>query len=258
MDQVALDLSAALKDRVGGFFHNTRDIAGVTCRVCSGPGSPLCGPCREQQVAFGDQLADRVLTLAYATGNAPQYHQSAFHMRAYKQPGAPSEKARDDLALMVVAASYIHGRCVGAASPAPWNAVTFIPSVTRPGPTHPVADLARRVYGLAPDRRFLLDLGPTATDPSRSVRRDTFRVSEQWSAHVRGAHVLVVDDTWTTGSKAQSAALAVRAAGAAFVTVLCVARWCRYDWPDHRALLALCPEPYDASICPVTRGLCAA
>lgn len=65
-----------------------------------------------------------------------------------------------------------------------------------------------------------------------------------------------MDDTWTTGSKAQSAALAVRTAGARYVTLLCVARWCKHDWDDHRALLDRFTDPYDAAMCPVTGGPC--
>lgn len=42
-------------------------------------------------------------------------------------------------------------------------------------------------------------------------------------ARVSG-HVLVIEDSWITGSNAQSAAAAVHAAGASYVTLLAVAR----------------------------------
>ena len=73
---------------------------------------------------------------------------------------------------------------------------------------------------------------------------------------VEGRHVLLLDDTWTTGSKLQSAAVALRQAGAAAVTGLCVARWCRWDWPDHAALLDDLDVPYDPLLCPATDGTC--
>ncbi|MBB5072487.1 hypothetical protein BJ969_005575 [Saccharopolyspora gloriosae] len=38
-------------------------------------------------------------------------------------------------------------------------------------------------------------------------------------------HVLLLDDTWTTGGNAQSAATALREAGASAVTILTLARW---------------------------------
>lgn len=69
-------------------------------------------------------------------------------------------------------------------------------------------------------------------------------------------HVLVVDDTWGSGNKAQSAALALKAAGATCVTVLCATRWLRYDWADHRELIESLVEPYDAMRCPVSGDVC--
>ena len=47
----------------------------------------------------------------------------------------------------------------------------------------------------------------------RRVRADKFAVNS--SSEVADRHVLVLDDVWTTGSNAQSAALAMRRAGAA-------------------------------------------
>jgi hypothetical protein len=250
------ELRQALQGRVGGFFRNTRAIRGMTCAVCSGPATGTrCPQCADQRSHFGDALADRVLTLTYVRANAPRLHQSAYTMKAYKRV-PPSTKAADDLGLMVTAATLIHGDCATRAAGSPWSAVTFVPSVHRPGREHPAAGLARRAVGLSPAQRFPLSLGEHAGDDARTVRSDRFTVDSHWTDRVRGQHVLVVDDTWTSGSKAQSAALAVRAAGATQVTLLCIARWCRQDWPDHRALLDACTEPYDATVCPVTRGEC--
>ena len=91
-----------------------------------------------------------------------------------------------------------------------------------------------------------------AADPDREPRDDRFLVAEQDRAVVDGRHVLVVEDTWVVGGKSQSAAVAIKQAGAARVTVLCAARWLRSDWDDHRALIGRVTEPYDAWRCPVT------
>jgi hypothetical protein len=66
----------------------------------------------------------------------------------------------------------------------------------------------------------------------------------------------VVDDTWVSGDKAQSAALALKAAGAARVTIFSAARWLRYDWSDHRQLIDNLVPPYNPRCCPVTGGAC--
>ena len=196
-----------------------------------------------------------MLTLTYVRGNAPGYDQSAHTVRAHKQI-PPSTKNAEDMALMILVAMYLHRGCVTRVAGRPWSAVTFIPSVSRPGPEHPTAQLARHVAGHTDRQRFRLDLGPGATDQERSVTRDRFVVSDSYAPRVAGRHVLLVDYTWTSGSKTQSAALAVRVGGAEIVTVLCVARWCRHDWPDHRALLDSCTAPYDATICPLTGTNC--
>ena len=41
---------------------------------------------------------------------------------------------------------------------------------------------------------------------------------------VKGRHVLLIDDSWTTGNSIQSAAVALKRAGADYVTVYCIAR----------------------------------
>lgn len=245
-----------LRDRVGGFFHNARHEVGATCIVCACPTqNTRCWRCAPHDAEFGTQLADRVLILAYARGKAPSRHQSEHTLYAYKAT-TPSLKSLNDLKLMVMAATRLHSGCVARIAGRPWSAVTFVPSARRPGATHPVAQLARAVSRHTPSQRFLLDLGPSIAAEGRTVLADRFQVPSTASGLVRGSHALIVDDTWTSGSKAQSAALAVRQAGADIVTVLCVARWCRHDWPDHRALLDQCTIPYDAAVCPVTGGTC--
>lgn len=81
-----------------------------------------------------------------------------------------------------------------------------------------------------------------------------------------GAHVLLIDDTWTSGGHAQSAALAARAEGAAHVSVLVVARWIEPSWvllldgerkvDPETYLRGLSPGDYDPLVCPWTGGVC--
>lgn len=56
-----------------------------------------------------------------------------------------------------------------------------------------------------------------------AVRPDKFELRP--AGAVEGRHVLVLDDVWTTGSNTQSAALTLRHAGAAAVSVMVVGRW---------------------------------
>jgi adenine/guanine phosphoribosyltransferase-like PRPP-binding protein len=72
-----------------------------------------------------------------------------------------------------------------------------------------------------------------------------------------GQHMLILDDVWTTGSTAQSAALALRRAGAAPVSVMVVGRWLNPDRRGTADFIATRPHhDYDPDICPVTGGEC--
>jgi adenine/guanine phosphoribosyltransferase-like PRPP-binding protein len=71
------------------------------------------------------------------------------------------------------------------------------------------------------------------------------------------SHALVIDDTWTTGGHAQSAALALRAAGAGRVSVLVVARWLKEDYKNNRQFIAdLEGRDYNPAICRWTDARC--
>lgn len=158
---------------------------------------------------------------------------------------------------MILAGGLLHGRCI-AHEVDWWDTVTFVPSAARPGADHPAVDLARQVASLREDTaRILLDIGPGYADaPERVPHLDRFQLQPRYVDAVAGKHVLVVDDTWVSGDKAQSAALALKDAGASTVTLLCAARWLRYDWADHRAFIDTLREPYDATRCPVTGTNC--
>lgn len=260
-DPVARGLIDRLYADVGAFFCNSRRTAPQTCFVCTGPTAsandpPLCGQCRDARDGYGSSLADLVVPLAYAKGRMSPMHQSAHHVREYKAP-TPAPGCAQDLELMAGAATYLHGRCISAAVTT-WQAVTFVPSISRPGGDHPITGIARRVHSVYPARAKVgLAIGPGFDKPpTRAPRPDRFTVPEEYLPHVVNQHVLVVEDTWVSGDRAQSAALALKGAGAMCVTILCVTRWLRYDWPDHRELIDTLTDPYDATRCPVTGTTC--
>jgi hypothetical protein len=94
------------------------------------------------------------------------------------------------------------------------------------GPTHlAVVPTARGRPGPHPLRALVAEhlTGPWAdirARPGGQQVRD-LDPGRFWAAALPGARVLLIDDTWTTGSSAQSAAMALRSAGAdAVVTVV--------------------------------------
>lgn len=59
-------------------------------------------------------------------------------------------------------------------------------------------------------------------NPCGRPKDDHFTVT---SNNADGRHVLLIDDTWTSGGHALSATLALRASGADQISVLVLARW---------------------------------
>jgi predicted phosphoribosyltransferase len=64
-----------------------------------------------------------------------------------------------------------------------------------------------------------------------------------------GESVLLIDDTWTTGSNAQSAAAALKTTGAGSVAVLVIGRHIHEDYKQNAARLKELPRTFDWSTC---------
>jgi adenine/guanine phosphoribosyltransferase-like PRPP-binding protein len=65
-------------------------------------------------------------------------------------------------------------------------------------------------------------------------------------------HALVLDDTWTTGARAQSLAYALKKAGAASVAVVVLGRHIRPEHEPSRQLLRTIKDPlFDIATCAV-------
>ena len=119
----------------------------------------------------------------------------------------------------------------------------MVPSgVGRPGP-HPLLALA------AP--RLGLPLCPLAVRPGRQGRDLDIHRFEA-GRFQPGCGVLLLDDTWVSGASAQSAAAALKLAGAARVALVVLGR--HVNPADPRAASfagALAPGPYDPAACAV-------
>lgn len=261
--EIRWEIRKAVRQRVGGYFRNVRyQPLGEHCRVCGvpplDPQADICGSCSEQIVEYGDRLASQVCILTYVKGHQPGgIHQSAWTVRGYKRRPDPVAKFAEVMGEMIATSTLLHGACMSAQY-GPWAVVTFVPSANSPGRDHPAAGLARRVAinNDPHQNRMILGLGPGISLGGRTVRGDRFLVPEIFRERIQQQHVLVVEDTWLTGSKVQSAAVTLKDAGAAHVTALCVARWCDYTWTAHKTMLDGLNDPYDAAICPVTGTHC--
>ncbi|MBE1533438.1 hypothetical protein [Actinomadura algeriensis] len=173
--------------------------------------------------------------------------QSGYVMRGYKRV-PPVEEHRRVVAMLALLALRGHAACPSVLAQAPvthWAAVPSLPP--KPG-KHPFRQI---VAGAAPGEEAPLRARASVAEP-RGINGEHFVVGTLLPA---GSHVLLMDDTWVKGGHAQSAALALRAAGAQEVSVLVVARWINERFAENAEFLRSLPD-YDPEVCPWTGAGC--
>jgi predicted amidophosphoribosyltransferase len=244
-EQAITQLRTALGSPAGGCFLNAVRGGRFTCGTCAIPADRFeyCLTC--QKYSKRADLADQVAMLTYAVAG----ERSGDMLRGYKAAESPDEH-RVIVSVLIQLALSIHVTCPGALAGSPvshWATVPSLPS--KPG-EHALRTI---VTAIAPGRELRLQAAEKARRP-RSVSAGHF---EAESALPGGGHVLLLDDTWTTGGHAQSAALALKKAGADRVSLLVVARWIKRDFGDNGWFLGkLERQAYDPAICPWTGGAC--
>jgi hypothetical protein len=210
------------------------------CTTCCGGSDPrftICPSCRDVCRQLGGILFP-VVPIALTTVDRPLHRA----LCRYKTncPSAPVDARR----LSGIWSAFVenHMECV---APAGIDTVLVVPSLGGRHPIrHPLADLLVRAGGL-PEPADLLLPGPTAIG-HRHASATAVRVSTS----LRGRRVLLVDDTYTTGAHLQSAAVAVRDAGAVSVHPVVFGRFVRGGWPPARRILEWArSHPWDAGRC---------
>ena len=159
--------------------------------------------------------------------------------------GVPAPaSARASVLALLLAFLADHGPCVWqrAGMPPP-DLLAVVPTgAGRPGP-HPLLRLVSPYLRL-PGCRLVLRPGRQGRD----LDLDRFAVLSRPA----GASVLLLDDTWVSGASAQSAAAALKLAGARHVAVVVLGRHVNPDDPASAPLLAgLAAARYDPSACAV-------
>ena len=188
------------------------------CRTCRGPvgaGYARCYQCGLALSQSGALLADAVAPVGFAVRGGPLAG-DLIRYKSASAEGAPEAAAR----LRARLARFL--RDDGGAlwreagmSTGP-SAVAVVPSGQgRSGP-HPLSGIVRSCLDLPV---VALSLVPEVIH-SRGVDVDWLRVT----GSVAGADLLVVDDTWVSGGSAQSAAAALKLAGARRVAIVVLGR----------------------------------
>ena len=205
----------------------------------------LCRACR----ATEHHLA-AVIPISYSVGGEWLHHLIA----CYKRDADPS--VPDALAALTRLCEVfvsIHEGCVAAAAGASeFQIVTTVPSGD---PSRDVHHPLRRIVGelAAPTRdryeRLLVSSGTPAVsrvfDPGRYQATRT----------LDGEAVLLIDDMWTSGASAQSAAATLLAAGASTVAAVVFARHLNRGWHENDLRLRrLARDRFDVGRCVICAG----
>ncbi len=213
------------------------------CAVCRGPVRPgfaRCYQCGRHGRLGAGLLADAVVPISYAVKGTAL----AADLWRYKSWSRPSTLARTSVLALLLAFLHDHGACVWrhAGMPAPGRLAVVPTGCGRPGP-HPLLELA------SPYLR--LPLTRLAIRPGRQGRDlDVHRFCPDQTA--AGADVLLIEDSWVSGASAQSAAAALKLAGARHVAIVVIGR--HIDPADPRAgtlTARLKAASYDPSKCAV-------
>lgn len=213
----------------------------------------LCGRCRWTSRELGGQVCDRTVFLTSTWDVAGS--QSAATMYGYKRLVGASAKSREDLAKIVRYSTHIHDGCLQEfVQGRRWDFVSYVPSTSRERPgDHPLAELSRKVVQVTREpviNSIALSAGPVRA--GRKAARARFAVNPDSAHLLDGAHVLLVDDTWVSGTSIQSAAAALKGAGAASVTGLLVSRLLKPDYDQLHVQLVRQQQldaPYDPFRC---------
>lgn len=232
-----------LRARVAMMPDLYRPLSEGCCRVCRGPvgaGYARCFQCSRHAEAGNRMLADAVVPVSYAVRGTTFAHD----LWRYKDWRQSTLAMRTSLAALLLVFLYEHGQCVWRAAQMPVpDRLAVVPSGYGRQGMHPLLRLMTPYLRLQQVRLTL--------NPGRQGRDfDMSRFAADDS--VAGANVLMLDDTWVSGSSATSAAAALKASGAVRVAVVVLGRHLNTADPRATDLLArLESVRYDPAKCTI-------
>jgi hypothetical protein len=224
----------------GNFMHSPR------------PGPDVCGVCfnftngysRCYACTHGETWLDVVSPVSYSVAREQLHHALASYKRL---TGEVARRLGAELAAVLWRYLAEHEECVArAAGTTAFDLVTTVPSGERErDECHPLRRIVGEIVGPTRNRHERL-LERSAVDvPAREFHCDKFQALRALS----GESVLLIDDTWTTGSSAQSAAAALKSAGAGPVAAVVIGRHLNREWHENDRRLRGITRPFDWSRC---------
>jgi predicted amidophosphoribosyltransferase len=194
--------------------------------------------------AYGRLVLDAVAPISYSVAREQLHHTLASYKRL---DGDVARRLGAVLAAILWRFLAEHERCVArAAGTNGFDVVTTVPSGDRDGDDqHPLHGIVGELVGLTRQRHERL-LGRTnAESPPRIFDQHKFEATRP----LNNSAVLLIDDTWTTGASAQSAAAALKAAGAGPIAAVVIGRHLNREWHQNDRHLRGIEQPFDWSKC---------
>ena len=212
--------------------------------VCSRCFDLISGPGRCYRCAQYGRWVDAAAPISYSVGGEQLHHALTNYKRLTGEPGRSFVVG---LAAVLWRHLDDHEGCLArAAGVARFDVVTTVPSSDpERQETHPLQQLVGTLVGPARERyeRLLIRTG-AAAGPHRFNPNKYEAIGE-----VGGRSVLLVDDTWTTGANAQSAAAVLKTAGAGQVAALVIGRYVNRGYGHNDRQLRSLPA-FDWHTCP--------
>ena len=226
----------------GNFMLSPRLGPGV-CGVCFNvtDGYGRCYAC-----AHGGRWLDVVTPISYSVAGE-QLHHALVSYKRWRRPLAD----RFCLELAAVLWRFLDGHepCVSkAAGVERFPLVTTVPSGD-PGrdDEHPLHRLVGELVGPTRERHRRL-----LTPPQQPVTPHEFSPSRYApTTSLDGEPILLIDDTWTTGASAQSAAATLKRAGSGGVAVVVIGRYLNRPWGRNHDHINGLPKPFDWGQCAI-------
>lgn len=226
------------------FMLGPRPGPGV-CKQCFNliDGYERCYACVRQP-----HVLATVAPISYSVAHEQLHHALASYKR---MSGAAGRRLAMQLAAVLWRFLTVHERCVARATGVEsFPLVTTVPSSDRlRDENHPLRWIVSALVDPTRDRYERLLRRSSCEADAHAFTPEKFAAERELS----GEPVLLIDDTWTTGANAQSAAATLRGAGAGGLAAVVIGRHVNRDWHQNDRRLRALATPFEWRYC----GLCA-
>lgn len=218
----------------------------AVCQVCFTftEGHERCFVCGHRNSAL-----DALLPISYSVAGGQLHYALAGYKRL---SGEVARRLQVELAAVLWRFLAEHEPCLAqGAAVTGFDVVTTVPSGSHERDAgHPLPYMVGELVRPTRDRYERLLARSEAEVPARTVDAGKFTVARP----LGGESVLLIDDTWTTGASAESAASALREGGAASVAAVVIGRHLKRGWRENERRLRDLPRLFDWSECALHSG----